>query len=181
MDLDGDTELGGKREHQQINALGWMSYSCMESSHCMRLLSTFIFGDCQGSYRLSSQGLWRISYYMPTAGSEQILTHQNIPYISAKPNPILLPEVRVVLFRYGQKAKILSNTTAHFPTHTTLIQPTWSSTFFPPPRQSVIVSLLAQGQLQRGSPSPRTAVKPVTWPQDLSRASGYLCKDPNLI
>ena len=54
---------------------------------------------------------------MPTAGSEKIDTYQNIPYISAKPNPIPLPEVRVVLFLCGQKAKILSNTTAHFPDH----------------------------------------------------------------
>ena len=100
MDLDRDTELGRKREHQQANALGRMSYSCM------RLLRTFIFGDCQGSYRLSSQGLGEYHITCLTAGSEQILTHQNIPYISAKPNPTPLPEVRVVLFRYGQKAKI---------------------------------------------------------------------------
>ena len=53
---------------------------------------------------------------MPTAGSERdIDTYQNISYISAKPIPIPLPEVRVVLFLHGQKAKTLSNTTAHFP------------------------------------------------------------------
>ena len=51
---------------------------------------------------------------MPTAGSEKIDTYQNILYISTKPNPLPLPEVCVVLFLCGQKAKILSNTTAHF-------------------------------------------------------------------
>jgi hypothetical protein len=93
MDPDQDPELGRKREHQQAKRLGWMSYSCVGSSHCTRLLRTFIFGDCQGSYRLSSQGPgeYHIICLRPT--QKKILTHIRIYYISTKHTSTPLPEV----------------------------------------------------------------------------------------
>jgi hypothetical protein len=51
---------------------------------------------------------------------KDINTYQNILYLSAKPNSTPLPEVRVVLFLYAQKAKTLSNTAAHFPDHSVI-------------------------------------------------------------
>jgi hypothetical protein len=79
MDLDRDTQLGREERASPGKRLGAMSYSCMGSSHCMRLPRIFIFGGCEAYHRLSSQGSeeYHIICLRPAQNIYQNILHVN--------------------------------------------------------------------------------------------------------
>ena len=110
MDLDRDTELGRKREHQQANALAGCHIAAWEAATAWSCWRLSFFGDCQGSVRKDLENIILYAY-------GRLRKDWHISEYTIYLNPLPLPEVCVVLFLCGQKAKILSNTTAHFPDH----------------------------------------------------------------